>query len=158
MPKKTNVMRILEQKKIQYDVYEYYYSDNMIDGVSVAGMIGKSASQVFKTLVSKGRSGAYYVFVLPADKELDMKKAAKAVGEKSIELIPVKQIEPVTGYIKGGCSPVGMKKAFVTTFDSSAQSHGKIIFSAGKVGFQVEMLTKELPKVLRCGFADICVP
>ena len=156
MQKKTNVMRILEKKKIQYEVYEYDGSDNMIDGVTVAGMIGKDPQQVFKTLISKGKSGAYYVFVLPVAKELNMKKAAKAVDEKRIELIPVKQIEAVTGYIKGGCSPVGMKKAFVTTFDSSAQSHGKIIFNAGRPGLQVEISPSDIQKAVRSGFADIC--
>ena len=156
MQKKTNAMRILEQKKVPYNVYEYDGSDNMIDGVTVAGMIGKDPSQVFKTLISKGRSGAYYVFVLPAAKELSMKKAAKAVGEKNIELIPVKQIEAITGYIKGGCSPVGMKKAFVTTFDSSAQSLIKIIFSAGKPGLQVEISPSDIQKAVRSSFADIC--
>jgi len=156
MAKKTNVMRILEQKKISYNVYEYDDSDNMIDGVTVANMIGKDPAIVFKTLVSIGKSKQYYVFVLPVIKELDLKKAAKAVGEKNIELIPVKQIESVTGYIKGGCSPIGMKKAFTTTFDSSAENLDKIIFNAGKVGFQVEISPSDITKAVRAGFADIC--
>ncbi len=156
MSKKTNVMRILEQKKIPYGVYEYDDSDNMIDGVTVAGMIGRPPQIVFKTLVSVGKSNQYFVFVLPVAKELDFKKAAKAVGEKNIELIPVKQIESVTGYIKGGCSPIGMKKAYTTTFDSSAGSIDKIIFNAGKVGFQVEISPADITKVIRCSFADIC--
>ena len=156
MSKKTNVMRILEQKKIPYGVYEYDDSDNMIDGVTVAGMIGQPPQIVFKTLVSVGKSNQYFVFVLPVAKELDLKKAAKAVGEKNIELIPVKQIESVTGYIKGGCSPIDMKKAYTTTFDSSAVSIDKIIFNAGKVGFQVEISPADITKVIRCRFADIC--
>lgn len=156
MSKKTNVMRILDQKKIPYTTYEYDDSDNMVDGVTVAGMIGKNPSSVYKTLISIGKSGAYYVFVLPADKELSLKKAAKAVGEKNIELLPVKQIESITGNIKGGCSPIGMKKAYTTTFHSDAKNLDKIIFSAGKVGHQVELNPSDITKAIRTGYADIC--
>ena len=153
---KTNVMRVLEQKKIPYNVYEYDNSDNMIDGVTVAEMIGCDPNLVYKTLVSISKSKQYYVFVLPVNKELSLKKAAKSVGEKKIELIPVKQIEQVTGYIKGGCSPIGMKKAYKTTFDESALTHKKIIFNAGKVGHQVEVNPHDITKVIRADFADIC--
>lgn len=156
MAKKTNVMRVLEQKKVSYSVYEYDDSDNMIDGVTVAGMIDKDPNIVYKTLMSISKSKQYYVFVLPVNKELSLKKAAKSVGEKKIELIPVKQIEQVTGYIKGGCSPIGMKKSYKTTFHKAALSEEKIIFNAGKVGFQVEVDPHEITKVIRADFADIC--
>lgn len=156
MSKKTNVMRILEQRKLPYAAYEYDDSDNMVDGVTVAGMVGKDPSFVYKTLISVGKSGAYYVFVLPVDRELSLKKAAKAAGEKKIELLPIKQIEPVTGYIKGGCSPIGMKKAYTTTFHIDAKKLHKIIFSAGKVGHQVEINPSDITKAIKAGFADIC--
>lgn len=156
MAKKTNVMRVLEQKKVLYSVYEYDDSDNMIDGVTVAGMIGKDPNIVYKTLVSISKSKQYYVFVLPVNKELSLKKAAKVVGEKKIDLIPVKQIEQVTGYIKGGCSPIGMKKAYKTTFHEAALSEENIIFNAGKVGYQVEVDPHDITKVIRADFADIC--
>lgn len=156
MAKKTNVMRVLEQKKILYNVYEYNNSDNMIDGVTVAGMIDSDPNIVYKTLVSISKSKQYYVFVLPVNKELSLKKAAKAVGEKKIELIPVKQIEQVTGYIKGGCSPIGMKKAYITTFHKAALTNKKIIFNAGKVGYQVEISPHDITKVIRADFSDIC--
>lgn len=156
MAKKTNVMRVLEQKKILYNVYEYDNSDNMIDGITVAGMIDSDPNIVYKTLVSISKSKQYYVFVLPVNKELSLKKAAKAVDEKKIELIPVKQIEQITGYIKGGCSPIGMKKAYKTTFHKSALTNEKIIFNAGKVGYQVEISPHDITKVIRADFADIC--
>lgn len=155
--KKTNAMRLLEQFEIPYDYYEYDDSDNMIDGKTVAHMIGKDEKLVFKTLVTVSNSHVNYVFVLPVDKELDLKKAAKIVKEKKIEMIPVKTIEKTTGYIKGGCSPIGMKKKFVTVFHESALENDKIIFNGGKVGIQIEIESKLIEKIVSCEFADICV-
>lgn len=154
--KKTNVMRVLETHGIPYNQYEYDDSDNMIDGVSVAKMIGQDPDRVFKTLVTVAKSLVNYVFVLPVNKELDLKKAAKAVNEKNIEMIPVKEIEPTTGYIKGGCSPIGMKKQFTTVFDETAILYDTIIFNGGKVGFQVEVDPNLIEKVMPCSFQDIC--
>lgn len=153
--KKTNAMRSLEAHGIPYGQYEYDSSDNMIDGVSVARMIGQDPGRVFKTIVTVAKSLLNYVFVLPVNKEIDLKKAAKAVGEKSIELIPVKAIEPLTGYIKGGCSPIGMKKQFTTVIDETAILFDKIIFNGGKVGVQVETDPQLIARVIPCSFADI---
>lgn len=155
--KKTNAMRYLDQVKIHYDCYEYDDSDNMIDGITVANMIGKDPSLVFKTLVTTSDSHVHYVFVLPVNQELDLKKAAKVVEEKKIELIPVKDIEKTTGYIKGGCSPIGMKKSFVTIFHESALQNNKIICNGGKVGIQIEIDSNLIEKILHCRFADICI-
>ncbi|MFA5527202.1 MAG: Cys-tRNA(Pro) deacylase [Peptostreptococcales bacterium] len=155
--KKTNAMRSLDQEKVNYTCYEYDDSDNMIDGITVANMIGKDPSLVFKTLVTTSNSHAHYVFVLPVDKELDLKKAAKVVEEKKIELIPVKDIEKTTGYIKGGCSPIGMKKRFVTIFHESALQYKRIICNGGKVGIQIEIDPKLLENICPCRFADICM-
>lgn len=154
--KKTNVMRVFESLGIPYNQYEYDDSDNMIDGVTVANMIGQDPDRVFKTLVTVSKSLINYVFVLPVNRELDLKKAAKAVGEKNIELIPVKEIEPTTGYIKGGCSPIGMKKQFKTVFDENAILYDTIIFNGGKVGFQVEADPQLLNKAIPLIFEDIC--
>jgi Cys-tRNA(Pro)/Cys-tRNA(Cys) deacylase len=154
--KKTNVMRVLESLGITYNQYEYDDSDNMIDGVTVANMIGQDPDRVFKTLVTVSKSLINYVFVLPVNRELDLKKAAKSVGEKNIELIPVKEIESTTGYIKGGCSPIGMKKQFKTVFDENAILYDKIIFNGGKVGFQVEADPQLLSKAIPLSFEDIC--
>lgn len=154
--KKTNVMRILDTKKIPYQHYEYEGITGMLDGVTVANMIGKDASTVYKTLVTSGKPGTHYVYVLPVNKELDLKKAARAVGEKKVEMIPVKSIEPTTGYVKGGCSPVGMKRAYPTVFDASALELTTVIFNGGKVGTQVELVPDDITKVIRCTFADIC--
>ncbi len=153
--KKTNVMRVLESHGILYGQYEYDSSDNMIDGVSVARMIAKEPERVFKTIVTAAKSRVNYVFVLPVNKELDLKKAAKAVGEKSVELIPVKMIEPLTGYIKGGCSPIGMKKQFATVINETALLYDKIIFNGGRVGTQVEIDPRLLECVIQISFADI---
>jgi Cys-tRNA(Pro)/Cys-tRNA(Cys) deacylase len=154
--KKTNVMRVLEAHGIPYNQYEYDNSDNMLDGVTVANMIGQDPDRVFKTLVTVSKSRVNYVFVLPVNKELDLKKAAKAVNEKNIEMIPVKEIEPTTGYIKGGCSPIGMKKQFTTVFDETALLYDTIIFNGGKVGFQVEIDPQLIESVIPCSFQDIC--
>lgn len=153
---KTNVMRVLDQKKIPYRHYEYE-PDPSRSGEEIAGILGQDPDRVFKTLVTEGKSGEHYVFVIPVGNELDLKKAAKAVSEKSIAMIPQKELLPLTGYVHGGCSPIGMKKFFATTFDSSAENMDTICFSAGKVGYQVEVSPKDLTKVIRFRFADICV-
>ncbi len=141
---KTNVMRILEQADIPYTPHEYEHEEGAVDGVTVANRLGQNPDHVFKTLVCHGHSGDHAVFVIPVAKELDLKKAAKAAGEKSVEMIPVKEINKVTGYIRGGCSPVGMKKPFKTVFDKSAEAIPVIIVSAGKIGYQVELEPRAL--------------
>ncbi len=140
---KTNTMRILEANKISYDLHTYE-SDGDFDGQSVAKKIDKDPSQVFKTLVTVAPSKNYYVFVVPVLNELDLKKCAKAVGEKAVEMIQVKDINKVTGYIRGGCSPIGMKKQYVTVIDASCMNFDTIVFSAGKIGYQVEVSPTEL--------------
>ena len=147
MEEKTNVMRILDSKKIKYNSYSYI-NTNAISGVEVATAIGANIDQVFKTLVTVGKTNNHYVFVVPVQKELDLKKAAKAVNEKSIEMLKQKDLLPLTGYIHGGCSPIGMKKFFKTTIDDSAKQFSTIIFSAGKIGYQVEVTLDDLSKVI----------
>lgn len=151
---KTNVMRILEQKKVSYGTYSYAETD-AISGVEVAEVLKQDPNQVFKTLVTIGNSKNYYVFMIPVHKELDLKKAAKAVGEKSISMIKSKELLPLTGYIHGGCSPIGMKKQFRTTIDVSASDFETIIFSAGKIGYQVEVALEGLKKIIRVELADV---
>lgn len=151
---KTNVMRILDQKKVCYESHCYAGTD-AISGTEVAAVLGQDPERVFKTLVTVGHSNSHYVFMIPVEKELDLKKAAKAVGEKSIVMIKSRELLPLTGYIHGGCSPIGMKKQFVTTLDASAGSFEKILFSAGKIGYQVEVPVAELGKVLRYQLEDI---
>ena len=151
---KTNVMRILEQKKIPYNSYNYL-STGAIGGVEVARALGEDPDIVFKTLVTVGKSKEHYVFVIPVERELNLKKAAKSVGEKSIEMIKQKELLPLTGYVHGGCSPIGMKKQFTTTIDKSAGEHEKIIFSAGKIGYQVEVALDDLEKVVRFQLAEV---
>ena len=152
---KTNAMRILDGKKIKYTAHEYPHGKEAVDGVTVAGLIGRDPSCVFKTLVTRGASKANYVFVIPVARELELKKAAKAVGEKSIAMIHVSEITPLTGYVRGGCSPVGMKKQFVTVYDESALEQECIIVSAGKIGAQIECAPAELAAITRGSFADI---
>ncbi len=154
MEEKTNVMRILDSKKIKYNNYSYVNTD-AISGVDVAAAIGADVNQVFKTLVTVGKTSNHYVFVVPVQKELDLKKAAKAVNEKSIEMLKQKDLLPLTGYIHGGCSPIGMKKFFKTTIDDSAKQFQTIIFSAGKIGYQVEVTLEDLSKVIRYDLCDI---
>lgn len=152
---KTNVMRLLEQKKVAYTPHCYVNTD-AISGVQVAAVLGQDPEKVFKTLVTfAGKSKSYYVFVIPVAKELDLKKAAKSVGEKSIEMLPQKELLPLTGYIHGGCSPIGMKKQFVTVFHETAATYEKIFFSAGKVGYQVEVSLKDISKLIRYQTADL---
>ena len=155
---KTNVMRILDQKKIVYTPHEYHSPDGTApDGVTVASMIGKAPREVYKTLVTQGASRRYYVFVVPSDGQLDLKKAAKSVGEKSVELLHVKDINAVTGYVRGGCTPIGMKKLFRTVLHETASSFEKITFSGGRRGTQVELSPSELIKLINAETADIAV-
>lgn len=151
---KTNVMRILDQKKIQYK--EYFYGDtDAISGVEVATVLKQDINKVFKTLVTVAKSKQNYVFMIPVAKELDFKKCAKSVNEKCIEMIPQKDLLPLTGYIHGGCSPVGLKKPFKVVIDSSVQNLDKIVFSGGKIGYQVEIEVKDLDKVINYEIYDI---
>lgn len=152
---KTNVMRLLESKKVPYKHYTYADTE-AISGTEVAKVLGQNPAQVFKTLVTfASKSKSYYVFVIPVEKELNLKEAAKAVNEKSIEMIKQKDLLPLTGYIHGGCSPIGMKKFFKTTIDASAANFDTIIFSAGKIGYQVEVSLEGLSKVIRFELGDI---
>ena len=151
---KTNVMRLLEQKKVAYRHYTYE-SEGAITGLEVAEKLGQDPAQVFKTLVTTGRSGAHYVFVIPVGAGLDLKKAAKAVGEKSLEMLKQKELLPLTGYIHGGCSPIGMKKPFRTTIDSTAEQFDSIIFSGGRIGLQVQVSLPDLARLVRFQLADI---
>lgn len=144
---KTNVMRILDSKKVSYK--EYYYGDtDAISGVEVAAVLNEDPNIVFKTLVTIAKSKNYYVFMIPVEKELDLKKCATSVNEKYVEMIPQKDLLPLTGYIHGGCSPIGMKKQFKTIIDESCKNYESIIFSGGKVGYQVEVKLEDLSKVL----------
>lgn len=147
-------MRVLDQKKVKYTPHSIGDNSTMT-GTAVAQALGAPAELVFKTLVTVGKSGANYVFVVPIGGELDLKKAAKAVGEKSIEMLKARELLPLTGYVHGGCSPIGMKKFFKTTFDSSAKGRETIFFSAGKIGYQVELSPEDLSKVIRFQYADI---
>lgn len=154
MEDKTNVMRILDQKKIEYKEHTYL-NTCAIGGQEVAEALGEDANRVFKTLVTVGKTGNHYVFLVPVNKELNLKKAAKAVNEKKIEMIKSKELLPLTGYIHGGCSPIGMKKFFKTTIHSTAENYDTIMFSAGKIGYQVETSLNSLKKVIRFDLEDI---
>ena len=154
MVDKTNVMRLLEQKKVPY-VHYTYESEGAISGVEVAALLQQNPAQVFKTLVTTGRSGAHYVFVIPVGAGLELKKAAKAVGEKSLEMLKQKDLLPLTGYVHGGCSPIGMKKAFRTMIDSTAHNFESIIFSGGRIGLQVQVSLADLARLVRFQLADI---
>lgn len=151
---KTNVMRLLEQKKIDYKSYDYT-DTGVISGVDVAKALGQNPDQVYKTLVTQGATKNYYVFLVPVEKELNLKAGAKAVGEKSIAMIKSKELLPLTGYIHGGCSPIGMKKQFKTVVDSSVNNFETIFFSAGKIGYQVEVAVKDIEKIVRYELGDI---
>ena len=154
MDYKTNVMRILDKNKIIYNHYTYV-NTGAISGVDVARVLGQNPAKVFKTLVTVGKSKKYYVFMIPVTEELDLKKAAHSVGEKSVEMLKQKDLLPITGYIHGGCSPIGMKKSFDTVIHSSSLNFDTIIFSAGKVGYQVELSVDSLKKIIRLNIADI---
>ena len=145
---KTNAMRVLDTAKIEYNTHFYDASDGNIDGVSVAEKLKEPLEQVFKTLVTKGHSGAYYVFVIPVAKELNLKAAARSVGEKSVEMINVKDINKVTGYIRGGCSPIGMKKHYTTVIDKSCEALKNMIVSGGKIGCQIELKPEDLTRLI----------
>lgn len=155
---KTNVMRVLEQKKVPYQGHTYPHDgETAPDGVSVARSLGQDPACVFKTLVTRGASGGYYVFDIPVAATLDLKKAAKAVGEKSVAMLPSRELLPLTGYVHGGCSPVGMKKQFPTVFHQSCLDHDAIYVSAGKIGFQVEVAPQALMDLVRATTADVVV-
>ena len=153
----TNVMRILERQKIAYNHY-CYEGTGAVSGIEVAAALGEDADRVFKTLVTVSRSRRYYVFMIPVAAELNLKKAAAAVGEKDVEMLKQKDLLPLTGYVHGGCSPIGMKKQFPTVVHNSAENYATIIYSAGKVGYQVETSLAGLRKVIGCATADIIMP
>ena len=154
---KTNVMRILERQKIAYNHY-CYEGTGAVSGIEVAAALGEDADRVFKTLVTVSRSRRYYVFMIPVAAELNLKKAAAAVGEKDVEMLKQKDLLPLTGYVHGGCSPIGMKIQFPTVVHNSAENYATIIYSAGKVGYQVETSLAGLRKVIGCATADIIMP
>lgn len=156
MEDKTNVMRLLDKKKVQYKSH-YYGDTDAVSGIEVATVLNQNPENVFKTLVTVGKSKKNYVFVIPVAEELDLKKAAKAVGEKSIEMLKSKELLPLTGYIHGGCSPIGMKKFFTTTIDESVLNCESFCISAGKIGYQVELSLDELKKVIRVELATLTV-
>ncbi len=151
---KTNVMRVLDGKRISYESHSYT-PDATMSGEEIAGILGEYPEQVFKTLVTQGKSGTYYVFVVPVKEELDLKKAAKASGEKSVNMIKQKELLPLTGYVHGGCSPIGMKKQFKTFIHETAPGFDKVFVSAGKVGFQIELAPDDLIRVAGCNVSDI---
>lgn len=152
---KTNAMRILDKNKINYEVITYEVSDGKIDGISVAEKIGKAPSGVYKTLVAQGSSKDIYVFIIPVKEELDLKKAAKAAGEKKVEMIAVKDILKHTGYIRGGCSPVGMKKQYKTFVNSTAKELNAVVVSGGKIGVQIEINVEDLLNAIKGELQDI---
>lgn len=152
---KTNVMRVLDQKKIKYSAHEYPHGDTAVDGVTVAAMTGRDPGQVFKTLVAKGAKGGIYVFVIPVDMSLELKKAAKAVGEKSVSMVAVSELLGLTGYVRGGCSPIGMKKRYVTVFHDSILQRETVLVSAGRIGSQVELQPADLIRLTAGKTADI---
>ena len=154
---KTNVMRALDREKIPYTAHTYPVGDSVPDGVTVSRMLGQDPAAVFKTRVAKGASGGYYVFPIPVAAMLDLKKAARAVGEKSVAMLPAKELLPLTGYVHGGCSPVGMKKRFPTVFHESCLERETICVSAGKVGFQVEVKPGDLIALVGGATADVTV-
>ena len=155
---KTNAMRMLERAKVTYTSHEYPHEEGQaVDGANVARLTGQDPARVFKTLVTQGADRNYYVFVVPVLAELDLKKAAKAVGEKSIAMLPQKELLPLTGYVHGGCSPVGMKKQFPTVFHETAELFDTICVSAGKIGAQVEVNPADLVALLGAKMADVTV-
>ena len=153
---KTNAMRMLERAKIPFEVHRYECKE-FIDGITIADMLNEPYERVFKTLVTEGKSGGYFVFVVPIDKELDLKKAAKAAGEKSVEMIHVKDITAVTGYVRGGCTPIGMKKQFPTFIQESAQKYDQIYVSGGRIGYTLKLSPQDLAGLVHAVFADFIV-
>ncbi|HZG58915.1 MAG TPA: Cys-tRNA(Pro) deacylase [Anoxybacillus sp.] len=152
---KTNAMRVLDKNMIPYNVITYDSQDRKIDGISVAHKIGKDPQAVYKTLVAQGNSGNIYVFVIPVESELDLKKAAQATGEKNVALVPMKDIQKLTGYIRGGCSPIGMKKLYPTFIDSSASQFEHIIVSGGKIGVLIELSVEALQSVTEAALQEV---
>lgn len=152
---KTNAMRMLDQYNIFYHIHEFKIGKSHLDGHEVAQLIKKPENQVYKTLVLMNHSNEHFVFVIPVVEHLDMKKASKAVGQKKLELLPLDQLTKVTGYVRGGCSPIGMKKTFQTVIDSRAQSLSSFIVSAGKRGYQIEIDPNDLSKVITVHFEDV---
>ncbi|MDR0861413.1 MAG: Cys-tRNA(Pro) deacylase [Oscillospiraceae bacterium] len=155
MDEKTNVMRLLDQKRVAYKSHNYV-GTGAVSGMEVAAVLGQEPARVFKTLVAVGKSGGHYVFIVPVTREFDLKKAAKSVGEKSVEMIKSKELLSLTGYIHGGCSPIGMKKQLTTTLDVSAETLESICISAGKIGCQVELSPQDLRRVIPCNMAELC--
>lgn len=153
---KTNVMRLLDKKKIPYTPH-CYAGTGALSGLEVAATLGEDPARVFKTLVARGRSGAHYVFLVPVSAELDLKKAAALAGEKAVSLLPQRELLPLTGYVHGGCSPIGMKKPFRTTIHRTAADFETILFSAGKIGYQVEMPLASLQKIINVQTADLII-
>lgn len=152
---KTNVMRVLDSKKVPYTPHTYE-ADPSLSGEDIAAILGETPDHVFKTLITAGKPGKYYVFIVPVNQELNLKKAASAAGEKSVHMILQKELLPLTGYVHGGCSPVGMKKALPTWMHESAQGYDRVYVSAGKVGWQVELAPADLQKVTGLQFIDLC--
>lgn len=152
---KTNAMRMLDRAKISYDIFSYDTSDGHIDGISIAQKLNQNPDEVYKTLVTKGHSGNHFVFVIPVEKELDLKKAAKSVGEKNVEMIAVKDLLATTGYIRGGCSPVGMKKLFKTVIDASAKKLNRMYVSGGKIGLQIHLNPIDLKNAVNAEFFEV---
>lgn len=153
----TNAVRIAQKAGIEINVYEYEAKDGKIDGISVANKLGKSPDVVYKTLVTQGLSRRRYVFVIPVEKELDLKKCARAVGEKNVTMVHVKDINKLTGYIRGGCSPIGMKKQYTTVINSSCESNDRIIVSGGRIGLQLELSVNELVKLTEASIYDVVI-
>lgn len=152
---KTNVMRLLEQKKLPYTAYAYPHDEGAVDGITVAQLLGQDPGQVFKTLVTRGASGGYYVFDIPVAATLDLKKAARAVNEKSISMLPARELLGLTGYVHGGCSPVGMKKLFPTVFHESCLDYDRMMVSAGRIGFQVAVEPRALIALVGAKTGDV---
>ena len=155
-PEKTNVMRTLDRLKISYRDY-CYVDSGVVSGIDVANVLGQDPAKTFKTLVAVGKSKTNYVFMIPVAEELDLKKAAAAVGEKAMEMLKAKELLPLTGYVHGGCSPIGMKKPFRTLIHQTAQNFETIMFSAGKIGYQVECSLTDLQKAVKVELADLIV-
>lgn len=151
---KTNAMRILDSNNIEYKEYILEIKE-ALDGITCANMLGVNLDSTFKTLVTQGKSGNYYVFVVPVASKLDLKKAASSVGEKNVEMLPLKSLLATTGYVHGGCSPIGMKKTFITVIDETAILFDKIIFSGGKIGYFIEVNPMDIDKVIPVKFVDI---
>ena len=155
METKTNALRMLDKVKAEYKCYTYT-PDSSLTGVDIAGLLGQNPAQVFKTLVAVAKSGQDYVFLIPVAAELDLKKAAAVVGEKALDMLKQKELLPLTGYVHGGCSPIGMKKNFPVVIHQTAQNFATIIFSAGRVGMQVETSLDNLSKIVKVKYGDVC--